>query len=101
MALEGYPQTKDHPKHTFLVEGESVTSDRIAYIKAHGDDATDWIEYQVKMPNSAEPERLMTIRLLASGSLYGPFSYVLHYDEGPTGGTGVQNCYTQVIEMEI
>ena len=100
MALEGYPQTKDHPKQTILVEGEEITGN-IAFLKAMGNEPDDWVEYELKFSNTASPATLQTIRVLAGSSLYGPFSYVKHNDEGPTGGTGVQDCYTQIIETEI
>ena len=101
MALSGYPKTFDHPKQTILVEGEEVTG-RIAYIKAMGDDTTDWVEYEVKIPNSDNSSLVRTIRTVVGGSLFGPFSYVKHNDEGETGAGGTaQNCYTQIIETEI
>ena len=101
MALSGYPQTYDHPKQTILVEGETATGN-IAYVKAMGNDATDWIQYQVKMPNSNEPDLVVTINIVVGNSLYGPFSSVKHHDEGASGAGGsAQDCYTQVIETEI
>ena len=101
MALPGYPKTFDHPKQTILVEGE-IAEGNIAYIKAMGNDVTDWINYLVKMPNSTNPDKLRTIRVVVGNSLYGPFTYVNHQDEGATGaGSSLQDCYTQVIETEI
>jgi hypothetical protein len=101
MALPGYPKTFDHPKQTFLIEGETARGN-IAYIKAMGDDATDWVEYLIEMNNSSDTQKSRTVRVVVGNSLYGPFSSVTHNDEGASGASGsAQDCYTQVIETEI
>lgn len=101
MALPGYPKTFDHPKMQIIEEGTTVTG-QISFIKAMGNESTDWIEYIVKMPNSYNPDEDRTIRINVGSSLYGPFSSVNHEDEGATGAVGsAQDCYTQIFETEI
>ena len=101
MALPGYPKTFDHPKQTILVEGE-IAEGNIAYIKAMGNDGTDWIEYALILNNAGDTQKSRVIRVVVGNSLYGPFSSVRHNDEGASGAGGsAQDCYTQVIETEI
>jgi len=108
MALTGYPKTYDHPKITRLEYHASnanintATGGNYMLIKALGDDATDWIEYEVKYPNSASPSTTVSIKCLVGTSLSGPFSYIKHSSEGASGDTlnTAQACYTLVYDVE-
>ena len=108
MALTGYPKTFDHPKITRLewnaLDGPVNKAEGGNYmlIKAFGDDATEWIEYEVKYPNSASPSTPVLIRCLVGTSLSGPFSYVKHFAEGTSNNpvNSPQNCFTLVYDVE-
>jgi hypothetical protein len=107
MALTGYPQTYDHPKITMLKEGvgtsavNTISGGNYMLIKAMGDIPTDWVEYDIKYPNSASPDTIYTIRATVGTVLHGPFSYVKHENEGATGGAaGSRLCYTLIYEVE-
>ncbi len=101
MALPGYPKTFDHPQMTIIEASEEVTG-QIVYLKAAGGDPSDWIEYEVKYPQSNNPTLLRTIRITVGSSLHGPFSYVKHNVEGETGaGASGRDCYTQIFETEV
>lgn len=101
MPLPGYPKTFDHPKITKLVEGQSVSGGIYMFIKSMGDTPAEWIKYQVKYPNSANPDTTHTISVNVGNSLHGPFSYVKHHDEGSGAiATGI-DAYTLVHEVEV
>ncbi len=107
MALTGYPKTFDHPKITKLEYHASNTAVNTAtggnymLIKALGNDATDWVEYEVKYPQSATPDTPVSIKCLVGTSLSGPFSHVKHKFEGESGAApSVQDCYTLVYDVE-
>jgi hypothetical protein len=104
MPLSGYPKTMhDHTMH-ILVEGQSITADsggHFTYLQVHGDDSGDWVELQVKMPNTSNPNEIKTIKVTSGTGVTGPFTYVKHHDEGASGASAsAQDCWTQVYELE-
>jgi hypothetical protein len=100
MALTGYPKEYHNPLVTFLMitndkwEGEHGVNDiptSAMVMKVHGDDNTEWVEFDLKFPNSENPNTTHTLRMNVGTSLSGPFSYIKRTDSGTeseAGGAG-------------
>ena len=106
MPLTGYPKTYNHPDMHVLQETGTTTLSDGTYmlIKSMGADGSNWIEYKVKLQNSANPNQMYTVRTKVGDSLHGPFSYIKHNDEG-TEVSGTINAtavdaYSLVYEVE-
>ena len=104
MSLPGYPKTYDHPKVTRLTVGDEVSNGNFMLIKSMSSVSTNWIEYQVRYPNSPSPATKHLVRITAGDCLHGPFSYVKHKQAGSaaqSGGAGTATTtYSLVYEVE-